>query len=102
MEKQDISTKESNKESTGEKTIKGSGLIAYIKDLMKKVNIRRLIIKKSSGEKLIEVPLSAGVGISAVLIMVAPVLVAVASVAALVAEYRVEIVHVDDGDAKDE
>jgi len=94
MEKKDI--------STGEKTIKGSGLITYIKDLMEKVNVRRLIIKKSSGKKLIEVPLGAGVGIGGVLIMIAPVLVAVASVAALVAEYRVEIVHVDDDDAKDE
>ena len=102
MEKQDISTKESNKKSTGEKIIKGSDLIAYIKDLIKRGNVRRLIIKKSSGKKLIEVPLGAGVGIGGVLIMIAPVLVAVASVAALVAEYRVEIVHVDDDDAKDE
>ena len=104
MEKQDISTKESNEKSTGEETVKGSGPIAYIKGLMKKVTDRRLIIRKSSGKELIEVPLIAGVGISAVLIIIAPVLLAVASVAALVAEYRVEIVcdDSDDDDAKDE
>ena len=78
------------------KSIKGGELIGYIKTLIKKGNVRRLIIKKPSGKKMLEVPLSAGIGVVGVLTIFAPVLVAISSVAALVAEFKVEIIHADD------
>jgi len=80
------------------KSIKGGELIGYIKTLIKKGNVRRLIIKKPSGKKILEVPLSAGIGVVGVLTVFAPVLVAISSVAALVAEFKVEIIHADDHD----
>ena len=78
------------------KSVKGGELIGYIKTLIKKGNVRRLIIKKPSGKKMLEVPLSAGMGVVGVLTIFAPVLVAISSVAALVAEFKVEIIHADD------
>jgi len=84
------------KNYSAEKTVKGSELIGYIKTLIKKGNVRHLIIKKPSGKKVLEVPLSAGVGVSGVLLIIAPVLVAISSVAALVAEFKIEITHADE------
>jgi len=78
------------------KSVKGGELIGYIKTLIKKGNVRRLIIKKPSGKKMLEVPLSAGIGVVGVLTIFAPVLVAISAVAALVAEFKVEIIHADD------
>jgi len=78
------------------KSVKGGELIGYIKTLIKKGNVRRIIIKKPSGKKMLEVPLSAGIGVVGVLTIFAPVLVAISSVAALVAEFKVEIIHADD------
>jgi len=79
--------------------VKGNELIAYIKSMIKKGNVRRLIIKKSSGKKVLEIPLTAGVGIGSLLFILAPVLVVLSSVAAWFAEFRVEIIHTDDADA---
>ena len=78
------------------KSVKAGELVGYIKKLIKKGNVRRLIIKKPSGEKMLEVPLSAGIGVVGFLTFFAPVLVAISSIAALVAEFKVEIVHADD------
>jgi hypothetical protein len=97
MGKLRMSRKEQQKTLTESKSVKGSELIGYIKTLIKKGNVRRLSIKKASGEKVLEVPLSAGVGIAGVLTIIAPVLVAISSVAALVANFKVEITRKDDG-----
>jgi len=86
------------KNMSTEKTVKGSELIEYIKTLIKKGNVRRLVIKKPSGKKVLEVPLSAGIGVSGLLLIIAPVLVAISSVAALVAEFKIEITHADEED----
>lgn len=91
-----------DKKLTEEKPIKGNELIAHIKQLIAKGNVRRIIIRKANGKKVLEIPLTAGVGIGSVLIFVAPVLVAIGSVAALVAEYKVEVVHADNGDNAEE
>lgn len=89
-----MSTKAKN--ITTEKTVKGSELIDYIKTLIKKGNVRHLVIKKASGKKVLEVPLSAGVGVSGILLIIAPVLFAIGSVAAWVAEFKIEITHADE------
>ena len=80
------------------KSVKAGELIGYIKTLIKKGNVRRLIIKKPSGKKILEVPLSAGIGVVGALTIFAPVLVAISSVAALVAEFKVEIIHANNDD----
>jgi hypothetical protein len=90
---------------TSDIIVKGSELIAYIKRLIKEGNVRRLIIKKKNGNKVLEIPLSAGVGIGGLLLVLVPVIVAISSVAAWMAEFRVEVLRNEedenDGDGDD-
>lgn len=69
----------------------GGALVEKIKDLIREGNVRRLIVRRPSGEALVEIPLTAGVGIAALLTLLAPVLAALAAMAALVTQFRVEI-----------
>lgn len=79
-------------------SIAGADLIEYAKDLIEQGSVRRLVIRKPAGGQLLDIPLSAGIAVSAVLILIAPVLAALAAVAALVAKIQVEIVRRDDED----
>ena len=67
-------------------------------DWMGHVNTCRSFGRKPAGGQLLDIPLSAGIAVSAVLILIAPVLAALAAVAALVAKIQVEIVRRDDED----
>ncbi len=87
---------------TSDIIVKGNELIDTIKSLIEKGNVRRLIIKKNSGKKILEIPLTAGVGIGSLLFILAPVLVIISSLAAWFAEFRIEIVHIDNDEKNDE
>ncbi len=76
---------------TEEINVMGSALVDKVKDLIREGNVRRIIVRRSSGEALVEIPLTAGVGVAALLTLLAPVLAALAAIAALVAQFRVEI-----------
>lgn len=76
---------------TEEINVMGSALVDKVKDLIREGNVRRIIVRRSSGEALMEIPLTAGVGVAALLTLLAPVLAALAAIAALVAQFRVEI-----------
>ncbi|MBN2532724.1 MAG: DUF4342 domain-containing protein [Spirochaetales bacterium] len=76
--------------------VAGSELIKRIKELIKEGNIRKLIIKKETGEVLLEIPLTAGVAAGGAVVLLAPVLAALGALAALVARVKVEIVRIDD------
>jgi hypothetical protein len=78
---------------TEEMIVGGSELIERIKQLVAEGNVRRLIIKKPSGEDLLEIPLTAGVVAGGAMILMAPVLAAVGALAALLAEVRLEVVR---------
>jgi hypothetical protein len=78
-------------------TIAGTELMDYIKGLIGQGNIRRLIIRKPNGNVLLEVPLTAGIAVGGALTLVAPVLAALAAMAALVAKVEVDIVRRDEG-----
>ena len=93
-----MSNKVKKKESADSKTVKANELIEYIKTLIAKGNVRRLILRKPSGKKVLEIPLSAGIGIGGVLLFIAPILVAISSVAALMAEFKVEVVRADNSE----
>jgi hypothetical protein len=88
--------RESEKSWTDEIVVAGSELVERIKSLAQEGNVRRLIIRKPSGEALLEIPLTAGVVAGGGLILLAPVLAALGALAALLAEVKVEIVRVDD------
>ncbi|MGD2055788.1 MAG: DUF4342 domain-containing protein [Gammaproteobacteria bacterium] len=78
---------------TEEMVVAGSELIERIKQLVAEGNVRRLIIRKPSGEDLLEIPLTAGVVAGGAMILMAPVLAAVGAIAALLAEVRLEVVR---------
>ena len=75
--------------------VKGNELIDYIKRKIKEGNVRRLIIKNSGEKKMLEIPMIAGVGIGGILLIKVPMLFLVGSAAALIADYRVEIIRDD-------
>jgi phage-related minor tail protein len=75
--------------------IAGGELVGRIKELIAEGNVRRLIIKKTDGDLLLEVPLTAGVAVGGVFTIVAPVLAAIGAMAALLAKVKVEVVRVD-------
>jgi hypothetical protein len=79
--------------------IAGSELIERVKELIKQGNIRRLIIRKETGEVLLEIPLTAGVAVGGAVTLLAPVLAALGALAALVARVKVEIIRVDEKDS---
>lgn len=78
---------------TEEIVVAGNQLVDRVKELMIEGNVRRLIIRKPSGESLLEIPLTAGVAVGGVLTIMAPILAALGALAALLAEVKLEIIH---------
>jgi hypothetical protein len=72
---------------TEEIKVKGEALMGKVKELVREGNVRRIIIKNSDGQSVIEIPLTLGV-VGAVL---APMLAAVGAVAALAADWSIEV-----------
>ncbi len=75
--------------------IAGSELVDRTKELIAEGNVRRLIIRTPEGEKLLEVPLTAGAAVGGAFTLLAPVLAALGAMAALVARVKVEIVRTE-------
>lgn len=90
--------KKQDNDWTDEILVTGSELVERIKKLVADGNVRRLIIRKSSGESLLEVPLTAGVAVGGTVTILAPVLAAIGALAALLAEFRVEVIRTDGND----
>src|SRR5690606_28687052 len=67
-------------------TVSGSELLEKVKELIREGNVRRVFIKKSDGDTVLEIPLTAGVAITALTAAVAPALVAVGALAALLTQ----------------
>ena len=73
----------------------GSELVDRTKELIAEGNVRRLIIRNPDDEKLLEVPLTAGVVVGGAFTLVAPILAALGAMAALLAWVKVEIVRTE-------
>lgn len=78
--------------------IAGDQLVGRVKELIKEGNVRRLIIRNSEGHVLLEVPLTAGLAVGGVTTVIAPILVALGAMAALIANFKVEVVRKPDDD----
>ena len=76
---------------TEQHRVDGPRLLAKVKELIHQGNIRRITIKNDDGRTLLEIPLTVGV-VGAVLV---PVFVAVGAIAALAADYTLEVEKVD-------
>ncbi len=73
--------------------VKANDLMAYIKHLIREGNVRRLVIKNGNGKKVMDITLTAGVGLGGVLIALSPLIAALTTVAAWVAQFRVEVIR---------
>ena len=73
--------------------VAGSKLVERIKEIIKEGNVRRLVLRKPSGDILLEVPMTAGVAVGGLVAMMAPVFAALGALAALVAEFKVEVIR---------
>ncbi len=80
----------------------GSELVERVKELIEEGSVRRLIIRKPDGESLLEVPLTAGVAVGGALTIMAPVLAAIGALAALVKDFKLEVIRVNDETNDDE
>ena len=78
--------------------VAGSELVERVKKLVAEGNVRRLIIRKPDGESLLEIPLTAGVAVGGVFTIMAPVLAAIGALAALLSEFRLEVIRTDNSD----
>jgi hypothetical protein len=83
---------------TEEFSVNGEEILARVKQLLREGNIRRVVIKDKSGRILVEFPLTVGV-VGAAL---APTLVAIGAVAALISEATIVVEKVDDEKAGEE
>lgn len=76
-------------ETKSEFKVKGEELLAKIRELIHQGNVTRIIIKNEEGKVFLEIPVNVGI----VGALVAPVLAAVGALAALVANFTIEVVR---------
>lgn len=89
-------SEESKRQITEEAMVKGDELVDFIKKMLSEGNVRRLNIRKPSGETLLEIPLTAGLAASGILTLMAPVLAAAGAMGALLTGVKVEIIRSED------
>ncbi len=75
--------------------VSGSNLVEKVKELVHQGNIRRVRLIHEE-RPLIDIPLSIGAPAAAVAVLAAPLLAALAAIAALVKECTIEIEKVED------
>lgn len=72
-------------------SVAGAELVEKVKELIREGNVTRVIVRRPTGEALVEIPLTAGIGIAGLLTLMTPVLAALGAMAALIADFRVQI-----------
>ena len=87
---------------TEEIEVTGRELVDRVKELIEQGNVRRLIIRKSTGEVLLELPLTTSVVVGGVLTIFTPVLAALGAMAALLAKIKIEVVRAEGGGEDEE
>ncbi|MGR6035298.1 MAG: DUF4342 domain-containing protein [Candidatus Nitrosoglobus sp.] len=65
--------------------------LGLIKKLVKRGNLRRLVIYKSNGKVFMEVPLTVGAVVGGIFLLFTPTLLAIGTLIALFKQVRVEI-----------
>jgi len=80
---------------TEEIEVAGTQLVERVKELIQEGNVRSIIIRKPDGQRLLVVPLTAGVAVGSVVTLFAPVLAALGALAALLTDVKVEVVRAE-------
>ena len=87
----------SEQRSAGEEIkLRASELVQKIKDLVAEGNVRRVVVMKDNGDKLLEIPMTAGVVAAGALTMIAPVLAGVGAMAALLSHVRIRVFRTEE------
>ena len=71
--------------------VTGDTVMAKLRELIDEGNVTRVFIKNEEGRVLLEIPLTAGVAITVLTGMVAPALVAVGAVSALLTKVTIGV-----------
>lgn len=82
--------------------VTGEKLVETVKKIYAEGKTQRIIIRAEDGRELLTVPMNTGLLAGGVMALAAPVLAAVAGVAALVAKVHLEVVPVDSQPPKGE
>ena len=77
--------------NTSEFKVKGEDLLNKVRELINEGNVNRIIIKDNTGKTYLEIPVTLGL-IGA---LIAPILAAVGALAALVADFTIEVIRKD-------
>jgi hypothetical protein len=92
MNRAELTMRDKNERPLSEEIqVRGAELVDKVKALIQEGNVRRVVVRRPSGEALVEIPLTAGVGIAGLLTLMTPVLAALGAMAALIADFRVQI-----------
>lgn len=75
-------------ETRSEFKVKGEELMAKIRELIHQGNITRIIVKNDEGKVYLEIPVNVGI----VGALIVPVLAAIGALAALAANFTIEVV----------
>ena len=78
-------------------TVSGKNLVEKVKELVHQGNVRRVRLIHND-KPLIDIPLSIGAPAAVVVVLAAPLLAALAAIAALVKECTIEIEKIEDTD----
>ena len=73
--------------------LKASELVQKIKDLVAEGNVRRIVVMKENGDRLLEIPMTGGVLAAGALTIIAPVLAGIGAMAALLARVRIRVIR---------
>jgi Domain of unknown function (DUF4342) len=80
-----------NKIGYEEFKVSGESLLAEVRVLINEGNVRRVFLKNDEGETFLEIPLTAGLAVTALTAALAPILVAVGAVAALLTQVTIGV-----------
>jgi hypothetical protein len=76
-----------DKKSTFEQfEVAGDKLVDTVKNLIHEGNVRRIILKREDGSSILEIPVNAGLVGIALTVAIAPVLVAIGAIAAVLSQ----------------
>ena len=79
------------KTMTEEIKVQGENLLAKVKELIHEGNVRSVSLKNEEGRTLLMIPVNAGLAVGALAIAMAPVLVGVGAIAAVVSNVTIVV-----------
>lgn len=80
--------------------VNGENLLSKVRELIHEGNVRRIILNRDDGTTLIEIPLQAGVVITVLTAAMAPALIAIGAIAAVVSKVTL-VVERETDDTED-